>query len=51
MAIIDLLSILPAIMLLNPAFKLFRFVRLLRLTRMLKMFGISSKVRFFSIPC
>lgn len=47
MAIIDLLSILPAITLLNPAFKLFRFVRLLRLTRVLKIFGISSKVRLF----
>lgn len=47
MAIIDLLSILPAITLLNPAFKLFRFVRLLRLTRVLKIFGISSKVKLF----
>lgn len=47
MAIIDLLSILPAITLLNPAFKLFRFVRLLRLIRVLKIFGISSKVRLF----
>ena len=47
MAIIDLLSILPAVTLLNPAFKLFRFVRLLRLTRVLKMLGISSKVRLF----
>mgnify|MGYP000876845781 FL=1 len=50
MTIIDLLSILPAVTLLNPAFKLFRFIRLLRLIRVLKMFGISSKVRFFSIP-
>ena len=49
MAIIDLLSILPAVTLLNPVFKLFRFIRLLRLTRILKMFGISSKVRFFSV--
>ena len=49
LAIIDLLSILPAVTLLNPAFKLFRFIRLLRLTRILKMFGISSKVRFFSV--
>ena len=47
MAIIDLLSILPAVTLLNPAFKLFRFVRLLRLTRVLKIFGISSKMRLF----
>ena len=47
MAIIDLLSILPAITLINPAFKLFRFIRLLRLTRVLKMFGISNKVRLF----
>jgi hypothetical protein len=47
MAIIDLLSILPVITLLNPAFKLFRFIRLLRLTRVLKMFGISSKVQLF----
>lgn len=47
MAIIDLLSILPAVTLLNPAFKLFRFVHLLRLTRVLKIFGISSKMRLF----
>ncbi len=47
MAIIDLLSILPAITLLNPAFKLFRFTRLLRLTRVFKIFGISSKMRLF----
>jgi len=47
MAIIDLLSILPAITLLNPALKLFRFIRLLRLTRVLKMFGISRKMRLF----
>lgn len=47
MAIIDLLSILPAVTLLNPAFKLFRFIRLLRLTRVLKIFGISSKVQLF----
>lgn len=47
MAIVDLLSILPAITLLDPAFKMFRFTRLLRLTRILKMFGISSKLRLF----
>lgn len=47
MAIVDLLSILPAITLINPAFKLFRFIRLLRLTRVIKMFGISSKMRLF----
>lgn len=47
MAMIDLLSILPAITLLNPTFKLFRFTRLLRLTRIIKMFGISSKMRLF----
>lgn len=47
MAIIDLLSILPAVSLINPAFKLFRFTRLLRLTRVLKMFSISSKLRLF----
>ena len=47
MAIIDLLSILPAITLINPASKLFRFIRLLRLTRVFKMFGISNKVRLF----
>ena len=37
MAIIDPLSILPAVALLNPAFKLFRFVHLLRLMRVLKI--------------
>ena len=47
MAIIDLMSILPAVSLINPAFKLFRFTRLLRLTRVLKMFSISSKLRLF----
>ncbi len=47
MAIIDLMSILPAISLIDPAFKLFRFTRLLRLTRVLKMFSISSKLRLF----
>lgn len=47
MAIIDLLSILPAITLLNPAFKLFRFTRLLRLTRVFKIFRISSKMCLF----
>lgn len=47
MAIIDLLSILPATTLLNPAYKLFRFINLLRLTRVIKMFGISSKMRLF----
>ncbi|WP_311355668.1 ion transporter [Alloprevotella tannerae] len=47
MAIIDLLSIRPAVTLLNPIFKLFRFTRLLRQTRVLKMFGISSKMRLF----
>jgi len=38
---------LPAVTLLNLALKLFRFVRLLRLMRVLKMFGISSKMRLF----
>lgn len=38
MAIIDLLSILPTINLLAPAFKLARFSRLLKLLRMVKVF-------------
>ena len=50
MAIIDLLSILPAITLLNPAFKLFRFVRLLRLTRVLKVFPSLFGIAVIALP-
>ena len=50
MAIIDLLSILPAVTLLNPAFKLFRFTRLLRLTRVLKR-NVRSCLLSWFWPC
>ena len=50
MAIIDLLSILPAVTLLNPAFKLFRFVRLLRLTRVLKIFSSLFGIAVIALP-
>lgn len=37
MAVIDLLSILPAISFFNPAFRMLRFVRLLRIIRVMKL--------------
>ena len=40
MAIIDLLSILPVIALINPAFKLCRFVRLIKAFRVLRLIRI-----------
>lgn len=48
MAIVDLLSILPALALLHPAFKLCRFVRLiraLRALRLLRIFRYSRNIR------
>lgn len=47
MAIVDLLSILPAITLLNPALKMFRLINLMRLLRVLKFLGISDKMKIF----
>ena len=48
LAIIDLLSILPALALLHPAFKLCRFVRLIkafRVLRLLRIFRYSKNIR------
>jgi voltage-gated potassium channel len=42
MALIDLLSILPGIALINPAFKLMRLVRLVRLIRVFKLLRYST---------
>ncbi len=44
-AIIDLLSILPGMSLINRGFKLFRITRLLRVLRLLKLIRYSSKLR------
>jgi len=44
MAIIDLLSILPGLSLINPSFKLLRVTRLLRIVRLLKVFRYTDKV-------
>lgn len=47
MAVIDLLSILPGLNLINPSFKLFRLTRLLKIVRLLKIFRYSSKIMMF----
>lgn len=47
MAIIDLLSILPGLNLINPTFKVFRLTRLLKIVRLLKVFHYSSKISAF----
>jgi voltage-gated potassium channel len=47
MAIIDLLSILPGINVLNQTFKLFRLTRLLRIVRVFKIFRHSKKISVF----
>ena len=44
MAVIDLLSILPGLSLINPSFKLLRITRLLRIVRLLKVFRYTDKV-------
>lgn len=44
MAIIDMLSIIPALSIVNKSFKLFRITRLLKITRVFKFFRYSSKV-------
>ena len=43
-AVIDLLSILPAVTLLNKGFKLLRIARLLRIIRLLKLFRYSDSI-------
>lgn len=47
MAIIDLLSILPGLNLINPGFKLLRLTRLLKIARLLKIFRYSDKIAMF----
>lgn len=47
MAIIDLLSILPGLNLMNPSFKLLRLTRLLKIVRLLKITRYSSKITLF----
>lgn len=47
MAIIDLLSILPGLNLINPSFKLLRLTRLLKIVRLLKLTRYSSKILIF----
>ena len=47
MAIIDLMSILPGLNLLNPAFKIFRLSRVLRVFRLLKLIRYTNKVALF----
>lgn len=47
MAIIDLLSILPGLNLMNASFKLLRLTRLLKIVRLLKITRYSSKIMMF----
>lgn len=47
MAIVDMLSILPGLRLIDPAFKIFRFVRLLRIVRIFKLLRYTDKVDIF----
>lgn len=47
MAIIDLLSILPGINVLNPTFKVLRLSRALRVLRLLKLSRYNSKISLF----
>lgn len=47
MAVVDLLSILPALNLINGTFKLLRLTRLLKTVRLLKIFRYSSRIEMF----
>lgn len=47
MAIVDLLSILPGLNLINASFKLLRLTRLLKIVRLLKITRYSSKIAMF----
>ena len=47
MAIIDLLSILPGLNLIDTSFKLLRLTRLLKIVRLLKVFRYSGKITMF----
>lgn len=48
MAIVDMLSILPGLNLINSSFKLFRLTRLLKIFRLLKITRYSSKINMFA---
>lgn len=48
MAIVDLLSILPALNLIGGTFKLLRLTRLLKIVRILKVFRYSSRIEMFA---
>ena len=47
MAIVDMLSILPGLHLLNPTFKLLRLSRLLKIIRIFKLLRYTDKVELF----
>lgn len=47
MAIIDLLSILPGLNLINQSFKLLRLTRVMKIVRLLKIIRYSSKINMF----
>lgn len=47
MALIDLLSILPGLYIINQSFKLFRLTRLLKVVRLLKITRYSKKIMMF----
>ena len=49
MAIIDMLSILPGLNLINQSFKLFRLTRLLKIVRLLKITRYSKKIMMFLV--
>lgn len=48
MAIIDMLSILPALIFINPAFKVLRTIRLLKLFNVFKILRISKSITLFA---
>lgn len=48
MAIVDLLSILPGLRLLNPSLKLLRLTRLLKIARLLKITRYSRRISMFA---
>ena len=48
MAIVDLLSILPGLRLLNPSLKLLRLTRLLKIVRLLKITRYSRRISMFA---
>lgn len=48
MALIDLLSILPGLNILNPGFKIFRLTRLFKIIRIFKFLRYSEKIAIFA---